>query len=104
MSALNQVRTAVSSPAARAKWLARGAWLLAIAEGLVAVRNHLADRLSEKERRRLVEIVKSSKGLPTKLDDKERRELQALIAKIEPKELAKTVASSSLVGRARRRR
>ena len=103
MAALNQIRSAASSPAARAKWLARGAWLLAIAEGLVAVRNHLTDRLSEKERRRLVEIVKSSKGLPTNLDDGERRELQRLIAKIEPKELVKTVAGSSLGRRARRR-
>lgn len=103
MSALNQVRSAVAGPAARGKWLARGAWLLAIAEGLVAVRNHLTDRLTEKDRRRLVEIVKSSKGLPTNLDDRERRELQALISKIEPKELVKTVASSSLGTRARRR-
>ncbi len=103
MSGLTQVRNAVTSGAARGKWLARGAWLLAVAEGLVAVRNHLNDRLSEKERSRLIEIVKSSKGLPTNLDDRERRELQSLIAKIEPRALAKTVASSSLGARARRR-
>jgi tellurite resistance protein len=103
MPPLTRAAGTVSSAAARGKWLARGAWLLAVAEGLVAVRNHLNDRLSERERSRLVEIVKSSKGLPTNLDDGERRELQKLIAKIEPRELAKTVASSSLGARARRR-
>lgn len=97
------MRSAVTGPAARGKWLARGVWLLAIAEGLVAVRNHLNDRLSEKERKRLVEIVKSSKGLPTNLDDRERRELQALISKADPKGLVKTMAGSSLGARARRR-
>jgi hypothetical protein len=103
MSGLTQARNAVAGTAARGKWLARGAWLLAVAEGLVAVRNHLNDRLSEKERKRLVEIVRTSKGLPTNLDDGERRELQKLIAKIEPRALVKTVASSSLGARARRR-
>ncbi len=91
----------LGSTASRGTWLARGAWLLAIAEGLVAVRNHLTDRLTEKERKRLVEIVRSSKGLPTNLSDRERKELSALIAKVEPRELAKTVASSSLGRQAR---
>lgn len=91
----------LGSSAARGRWLARGAWLLAIAEGLVAVRDHLTSRLSEKERRRLVEIVRTSKGRPSNLSDRERRELQALIGKIEPRELAKTVASSSLGRQAR---
>lgn len=91
----------VGSTAARGRWLARGAWLLAIAEGLVAVRDHLNSRLSEKERKRLVEIVRTSKGRPRNLSDRERRELQALIAKVEPRELAKTVAASSFGHRAR---
>lgn len=91
----------IGSSAARGRWLARGAWLLAIAEGLVAVRDHLTSRLSEKERGRLVEIVKTSRGRPSNLSDRERRELQALIAKVEPRELAKTVASSSLGRQAR---
>lgn len=99
----NQVRNAVSGPASRGRWLARGAWLLAIAEALVAVRNHLNDRLSERERARLVEIVKTSKGRPSNLSDRERRELSQLIAKVEPRVLAKTVASSGLSARMRRR-
>ncbi|HMA28000.1 MAG TPA: hypothetical protein VKO62_10205 [Solirubrobacterales bacterium] len=50
----------------------------------------------------MVEIVRSSKGRPSKLTDRERRELQSLLAKVEPRELAKTVATtggSRLIGR-----
>ena len=90
--------------AARGKWLARGAWLLAAAEVVVAVRNHVSDRLSTKERKRMVEIVRSSKGRPSNLSDRERRELRALLGKIEPGELAKKVATSPFAGRMRPRR
>ncbi len=86
----------IGSTAARGTWLARGAWLLALAEALVAVRNHLNDRLSERDRARLVDIVKTSKGNPMNLSDRERRELKAIFDKVEPKELAKTVATSGL--------
>jgi tellurite resistance protein len=89
--------------AARGKWLARGAWLLAAAEVVVAVRNHVADRLTERERKRMVEIVRSSKGRPSNLSDRERRELKALLGKIEAGVLAKKVATSPFAGRVRRR-
>jgi hypothetical protein len=81
----------------------RGAWLLAAAEVVVAIRNHVATRLSDKERRRMVEIVRRSHGRPSNLSDRERRELQALLAKVEPRELVKTVATSGFAGRFRRR-
>jgi tellurite resistance protein len=90
--------------AARGRWLARGAWLLAAAEVVVAVRNHLTDRLTPKERKRMVEIVRSSKGRPSNLSDRERRELRGLLGKVEPGELAKKVATSPFAGRLRRRR
>jgi tellurite resistance protein len=83
----------------RARWLARGAWLLAAAEVVIAVRNHVTDRLSEKERRRMVEIVRSSKGRPSNLSDRERKELRSLLGKVEPRELAKTVATSRFAGK-----
>jgi hypothetical protein len=107
VATLTQVKEALAGPgsaAARGRWLARGAWLLAAAEVLVAVRDHLTNRLDEKERRRLVEIVRTSKGRPSNLSDRERRELQGLLGQIEPRELVKTMARSGLAGRARRRR
>jgi hypothetical protein len=85
--------------AARGRWLARGAWLLAAAEVVLAVRNHVSGRLSEKERKRMVEIVRSSKGRPSNLSDRERKELRSLLAKVEPRELAKTVATSGFASR-----
>src|ERR687898_2782436 len=106
MGALTRITDSLRDPgaaAARGRWLARGAWLLAAAEVVVEVRDHLAERLSETDRRRLVEIVRSSRGRPSNLDDRERRELQQLLAKIEPRELVGTVARTGFAGRLRRR-
>ena len=93
-----------AAAAARGKWLARGAWLLAAAEVVVAVRNHVSDRLTAKERKRMLEIVRSSKGRPSNLSDRERKELRALLGKVEPGDLAKKVATSPFAGRMRRHR
>jgi tellurite resistance protein len=100
----------LTNPAAaaqRGKWLARGAWLLAAGEVVMAVKNHVTDRLTPKERNRLVEIVRSSKGRPSNLSNRERAELQAMLIKVEPRELVKKVATSPLSSRfgwGRRRR
>jgi tellurite resistance protein len=104
MSPRSSALTEVGSAAARGRWLARGAWLLAAAEVVVALREHITSRLSDKERRRMVEIVRSSRGRPSNLSDRERKELQALLAKTEPREMVKTVATSSFASRFRRRR
>ena len=96
------LRRAIDDPAAaaeRGRWLARGAWLLAAAEVVLAIRNHVNTRLSEKDRQRMVEIVKASKGRPSNLSDRQRKELKALLDQVEPRELAKTVATSGFAGR-----
>jgi hypothetical protein len=100
------IRDSIRNPAAaaaRGRWLARGAWLLAAAEVVVAIRDHVSTRLSERERKRIVEIVRSSRGRPSNLSDRERKELQSLLAKVEPRELVKRVATSGFAGRLRRR-
>ena len=68
------------------------------------MRNHITGRLSEKERRRMVQIVRSSKGRPSNLSDRERKELRALLAKVEPRELVKRVATTGFASRMRRRK
>jgi hypothetical protein len=96
------LRKAIDDPGAaadRGRWLARGAWLLAAAEVVLAVRNHVNTRLSERDRQRMVEIVKASKGRPSNLSDRQRKELKALLAQVEPRELAKTVATSGFASR-----
>ena len=70
----------------------------------MALRDHVSTRLSSDERRRIVEIVRSSKGRPSNLSDRQRKELQSLVAKAEPREMVKTVATSGLASRFRRRR
>ncbi len=102
MASPRSFRESLSDPvaaAARGRWLARGAWLLASAEVVLAVKDHIADRLTDKERRRIVEIVRSSKGRPSNLSNRERKELQMLLAKVEPRELAKKVATTGFVRR-----
>jgi hypothetical protein len=97
-----KIRESLNDPgaaAARGRWLARGAWLLAAAEVVLAVRNHVNTRLSEKDRQRMVEIVKASKGRPSNISDRQRKELKALLNQVEPRELAKTVATSGFASR-----
>jgi tellurite resistance protein len=94
-----EVLTDPAAAAERGRWLARGAWLLAAAEVVMAVKNHVTDRLTPRERGRILEIVRSSKGRPSNLSNRERNELQALLAKVEPRELAKKVTTSGLASR-----
>jgi hypothetical protein len=97
-----KLRESLDAPRAtadRGRWLARGAWLLAAAEIVLAVRNHVTTRLSEKDRQRMVEIVKASKGRPSNLSDRQRKELKSLLNQVEPRELAKTVASSGFASK-----
>jgi hypothetical protein len=82
----------VGGTAARGKWIARGAWVLALAEIAILVKDHL-DRLDGDERRRLVEIVSASKGRPANLSRREKAELKRLVDKIDPKELATGIAT-----------
>jgi|SRR6476661_1205414 hypothetical protein len=102
MSPSRNLKETIQDPgaaAARGRWLARGAWLLAAAEVVLAVRNQISGRLTEKERKRIVEIVRSSKGRPSNLSNRERKELRSLLDKVEPRELAKTVATSGFASR-----
>ena len=58
--------------------------LLAIAEIALLARDHVF-RLEPRERRRLLELVRKSRGRRDILADDERAELAALVAKAEPR-------------------
>jgi len=64
--------------------------------------------LSEKERARLTELVRESRGRPSNLGTKQRKELSALVDKLDPKrvgrELLPLVGKGRGGGRCRRRR
>lgn len=58
--------------------------LLAAAEVALLARDHVT-RLDRHERRRLVELARTSHGRRRRLSDAEREELAALISKVEPR-------------------
>lgn len=92
-------RAAQRLPGLRRVPLAR---LVLLAELGMLAKTHL-DRLTPAERRRLVLLVRDTKGRPSNLTQRERRELEKLIAKVEPKAFAsKAVEKFSPLGRRRR--
>lgn len=103
MSSIEKIARSAGATAARGRWLSRGLWLLTLAEVAVLVKEHL-NRLDDRERQRLVEIVKTSKGLPANVSDRERAEIKAMVDKIGPAELARGVAGKATGGIAGRRR
>ncbi len=61
--------------------------LLAIGEIALLARDHVT-RLEPQERRRLIELVRKGRGRARNLDDGERAELAALVAKVDPRRFA----------------
>jgi hypothetical protein len=77
-------------------------WLL-VFEVARGVRSHVMDSLSPAERRRVGEILRRSKGNPTKITPREREELKRLAGKLDFRRLAQDLAPR-VVGAQRRRR
>jgi hypothetical protein len=66
-------------------------YVLILAELAVLLKHHW-DRLDEDERKRLPQLVRKSRGRPSNLSIREKRELRRLVDKIGPRELAVGVA------------
>jgi hypothetical protein len=77
-------RAAQRLPGLRRLPLAR---LVLLAELGMLAKVHF-ERLTPAERRRIVQLLKEAKGRPQNLSERERRELNKLVAKVEPKVLA----------------
>ena len=77
-------------------------WLL-VFEVARGVHSHVMDALSPAERRRVGEILRRSKGNPTKITLREREELKRLAGKLDVRRLAQDLAPR-FVGAQRRRR
>lgn len=65
--------------------------LLAIGEIALLARTHIS-KLTPDERRRFVELLREGRGRPSNLSASEREELEALVAKAEPRLFAGMVA------------
>ena len=67
--------------ARRSRWLAQRLWLVAAAEIALITRSHWR-RLEPEERRRLIELARKSRGRPSRLSTRERREAAELLEKV----------------------
>jgi hypothetical protein len=76
----------------RSRWFARRLWLIAAAEAALTTRRHWR-RLDPDERARFIELVRKSRGRPSKLSKREADELRILLEKLGHIELAGNVAS-----------
>jgi hypothetical protein len=66
--------------------------LVAVAEVGILAHTHLM-RLESGERRRLFALLRTARGRPSKLTERERYELAVLVAKLEPRLLAGEAAN-----------
>ncbi len=81
--------------ARRSKWLARRLWLVALAESSWVAWSHWR-RLEPGERERLLTLARKSKGRPSNLSARERRQADDLLDKLGHLELLGSVASTWL--------
>jgi hypothetical protein len=81
--------------ARRSRWLAQRIWLVAAAEIALITRRHWR-RLEPKERRHLWELLRESRGRPSRLSAADRREASELLEKLDYARLGGNVASTVL--------
>ncbi len=81
--------------AARSRWLAERLWFIAAIEVAWLANRHWR-RLEPDERRRLRELIRKSRGRPSRLSPSEREEAQELIRKLDYAELGGSVATTLL--------
>jgi hypothetical protein len=81
--------------AARSRWLADRLWFIAAIEVAWLANRHWR-RLEPDERRRLRELIRKSRGRPSKLSTKEREEAEELLQKLDFAELGGSVTTTLL--------
>lgn len=77
--------------------------LVVVAEVVMLAKEHY-ERLTPRERHRIVVLVRAAKGRPANLSSAQRSELEELIAKVEPKLFASSAAERLSPISLRRRR
>jgi hypothetical protein len=81
--------------AARSRWLAERLWFVMAIEVAWLANRHWR-RLDSDERRRLRELIRKSRGRPSKLSARERREAEELLQKLDYAEFGGSVATAVL--------
>ena len=75
------------------RWFIPWMWPIYVARGAWAIKNHLGDRLTERQFKRLIYLLRRSRGRPSNLTAKQRAEFRRLLDKVEPVGLAKAIAA-----------
>jgi hypothetical protein len=78
--------------ARRSRWLAERLWLIAALE-VAWIANRHWRRLDREERRRLRKLLLKSRGRPSRLNGRERREADELLRKLDYAELGGNLAA-----------
>jgi DNA primase catalytic subunit len=78
-------------------------WLLLFEVGR-GLHSHVMDTLSPAERRRVAEILRSSKGNPTRVSTREREELRRLAGKLDFRRLGRDLVPRVVASQRRKRR
>ncbi|HEX3563079.1 MAG TPA: hypothetical protein VHU24_09605 [Solirubrobacterales bacterium] len=81
--------------AARSRWLAERLWFVAAIQVAWLANRHWR-RLEPEERRRLRELIRKSRGRPSRLSTKERAEAEELLQKLDFAELGGSVTTTLL--------
>jgi hypothetical protein len=76
-------------------------WLL-VFELARLTHGHIMDRTSPADRRRVMDLVRRSKGDPRKLSARERDELRAIAQKVDAKQLAAALSPAMMRNRLRK--
>jgi hypothetical protein len=77
-------------------------WLM-LFEVARGVHSHVMDALSPAERRRVMQILRTSKGNPANVTPREREDLRRIAGKLDLKRLGQDLAPRVIAGRRRRR-
>jgi len=78
-------------------------WLMVFEAGRLA-RTHLMDATSPADRRRVIELVRQSKGMPQNLTARERDDLKRIASKVDVRKFATEAAPAFMGARGRKRR
>ena len=68
-------------------------WPIYVARSAYAAAGHVGDRLTPRQRERVLYLLRRSKGRPSNLTAKQREELRRLLDKAEPLGLVQAVAA-----------
>lgn len=68
-------------------------WPIYVARSAFTAAGHVGNRLTPRQRERVLYLLRRSKGRPSNLTAKQRAELKRLLSKVEPVALAQAIAA-----------